>query len=66
MQNQEYEINLMELTIYFCHRWKKILLCAVAGCAVQGVVNIAQCTTTPLFFALLALLWGSRGSGEDS
>lgn len=42
------------------------LLCAVAGCAVQGVVNIAQCTTTPLFFALLALLWGSRGSGEDS
>lgn len=23
MQNQEYEIDLMELTIYFCHRWKK-------------------------------------------
>ena len=32
----------------------------------QGVVNIAQCTTTPLFFALLALLWGRSGSGEDS
>lgn len=23
MQNQEYEIDLMELAIYFCHRWKK-------------------------------------------
>ena len=34
MQNQEYEIDLMELTIYFCHRWKKILLCAVAGLAI--------------------------------
>lgn len=34
MQNQEYEIDLMELAIYFCHRWKKILLCAAAGLAI--------------------------------
>ena len=39
MQNQEYEIDLMELTIYFCHRWKKILLCAVAGLAIGFAIG---------------------------
>lgn len=36
------------------------LLMAVLGCAVQSTVNIAQCTTTPLLFALLALLSGGE------
>lgn len=39
MQNQEYEIDLMELAIYFCHRWKKILLCAAAGLAIGFAVG---------------------------
>lgn len=39
MQNQEYEIDLMELAIYFCHRWKKILLCAVAGLAIGFAIG---------------------------
>ena len=39
MQNQEYEIDLMDLTIYFCHRWKKILLCAVAGLAIGFAIG---------------------------
>lgn len=40
MQNQEYEIDLMELAIYFCHRWKKILLCAVAGLAIGFAIGV--------------------------
>lgn len=39
MQNQEYELDLMELAIYFCHRWKKILLCAAAGLAIGFAVG---------------------------
>ena len=52
MQNQEYEINLMELAIYFCHRWKKILLCAAAGLAIgfaMGTRTTVSYTATARF-----------------
>lgn len=39
MQNQEYELDLMELAMYLCHRWKKILLCAAAGLAIGFAVG---------------------------
>ena len=42
------------------------LLAAVFGCAVQGAVNIAQCTTTPLLFALLALLLRDVGEPRNT
>ena len=58
MQNQEYEIDLMELAIYFCHRWKKILLCAVAGLAIGfaiGAKTAAVSYTATARFVVSAL-----------
>lgn len=46
-------------------REKTALALACAAYAVQAVVNIAQPFTTPLFFALLALLTGS-GEAEEA